>query len=276
MLPIPPIGVSGRRRFISETNAEIRELYIGPRPARAPVEISELDRLPAPVALWLKKAGVVGRPRTSCARLLQRGELRTSPKAPFMQARADQYFRVVDPAFIWRVETKLLRVLSFTGRDRYAAGRGNMRIQLGSVMDVVNVDDQKIAEGALLRFLAEMVWFPSAALEAYIRWEAIDSTRARATLDDANLSVSATFEIDSQGRVAGVTAQRFLGGGEKATLEAWRVTCTDWKRFCGVEVPAVGSVSWDLERGNFVYYRWEITDLEYDQPEPFGQNSIWL
>ena len=49
---------------------------------------------------------------------------------------------------------------------------------------LVNVDakGKEIDQGALLRYLGEIVWVPSAALSDYITWEEMDSTTARATM----------------------------------------------------------------------------------------------
>lgn len=272
----------GRREFVRQTELEICELFRTPSPPRSPLDDAQVETLPPPVRRWARRAGVVGRPRPRSVRLLQRGQLRASVGAPFMTARADQYFRIPDPAFIWRVETKLFRLFPFTGRDRYADGSGSMRIALASRLYVVDAADEKIAEGALLRFLAETVWFPSAALEPYVAWTAIDETHASATLRHAGLEVSATFEVDALGRVLGIVAQRYLGGGEGATKRTWQVTCTHWERLSvddgsstGVEVPTAGDVAWDLPSGRFVYYRWRVTELEYDRPEPFAEQRVW-
>ncbi|MCA9626648.1 MAG: hypothetical protein KC766_03230 [Myxococcales bacterium] len=265
----------GRQRFVQTTDAEIQELFAATMPLGAPIESSEVERLAPAVRRWLERSGVVGRPRPTSVRLLQDGQLRTSRNGPAMSARADQYVRIPDPAFIWRVDTRLFRLLSFTGRDRYSSGHGNMRIQLASLMDVVNADDEKIASGALLRFLAEMVWYPSAALEPYVDWQAVGETHATARLRHAGLEVEASFEVDADGRVVGVSAERFLGGGEGAKLEPWSVRCTAWGRFAGVEVPTEGTVAWDLEAGSFVYYRWRVTDVEYDRPCVYQQKSVW-
>lgn len=267
--------VTGRAGFVASTDAEIRELFANTTPRDSQVTEDEITRLPPAVARWINRTGVVGRSRPTSARLLQRGQLRASPKGPFMTARADQYVRIADPAFIWRVEAKLFKVVSFTGRDRYSDGRGNMRIALASRVNVVDAADDKIAQGALLRFLAELVWYPGAALEPYISWEALGETQARALLEHAGLSVTADFSFDPLGRVVGISAKRFLGGGEEATLQPWRVECTSWQCLDAVEVPTTGSVGWDPPAGSFDYYRWEITALEYDRPAPFEAGSVW-
>ena len=76
---------------------------------------------------------------------------------------------MLEPEFIWRVRVQMMHVLPVAGRDSYVDGRGRMLIKLGSVVPVVDAADEKIDQGALLRFLGEIVWFPAAALSPYIR-----------------------------------------------------------------------------------------------------------
>ena len=37
----------------------------------------------------------------------------------------------------------------------------------------------------------------------------------------------------------------------------------------GCVVPVRGDVRWKLEAGDFTFYRWEITEVEYDPPGLF-------
>jgi hypothetical protein len=79
------------------------------------------------------------------------------------------------------------------------------------------------------------------------------------------------FSFDEAGRVIGMKAQRYLGGGAQARLSPWSVTCSAWRSFGGVEVPIEGDVRWSLPEGEFSYYRWTILDVEQDQPELYSR-----
>ena len=71
-----------------------------------------------------------------------------------------------------------MSVLPIAGRDRYADGHGHMLIKLASLLTVADGAGPEIDQGTLLRYLGEIVWFPSAALRDYISWEAIDERSA--------------------------------------------------------------------------------------------------
>lgn len=273
LILVPAILAAAHARFSHRIDAEIRALYAQPAVPTSVVRRSELEGLPVSVQRWLETSGVVGRERVHSVRLKQRGDLRTSPNAAWMPARAQQYFSVDPPAFIWKVDATMMHVLPIVGRDKYVDGHGNMLIKAGSVVNVVNASDDKISHGSMLRFLGEIVWFPSAALSPYIDWEAIDATSAKATMRYGGLIASATFAFDDRGRVRGVRAERYLGGGASARLTPWLVSCSAWRTFDGVEVPSQGDVGWSLPTGYFSYYRWEILDVEFNRRERYRADA---
>lgn len=253
-------------RFQSDGDAAVRRLLgsVPPSPA-AVVTRAELSVLPAPVRRWLEASGVVGRPRVRSAHLRQRGGLRTSPDQAFMPAEAEQHVSIVDvPGFVWRVRVVMKGVLPIAGRDTYLDGRGRMTIAAASLVPLVDADGPAIDQGTLLRFLAEIVWFPSAALSPYLRWEAGDDTSARATMTYRGVIGTALFHVDAEGRFVRLTAQRYMGGGPDATLEEWGVVARAWRELHGVTIPVEGAVLWKVAGGDFDYYQWEITDIEYD------------
>jgi Family of unknown function (DUF6544) len=259
-------------RFKRDVDQEVRALL-----ARAPawpatvVHAEELKRLPAPVREWLEVSGVVGRERVHTVRLKQRGQLRTSPDQPWMPAEAEQYFSVDQPGFVWRVKVKMMRLLPIAGRDRYRDGKGHMLIKAASLVNVVNATGDKIDQGTLLRFLGEIVWFPSAALSPYITWESSDARSATATMRYGGVTASALFSFDERGRVSSISADRYLGS--TGSLERWIIPATEWRVVRGVQIPVKGEVIWKLQGGDFSYYRWEIVDVEYNRPEIYGHNA---
>jgi hypothetical protein len=272
LILIPALSFLAHARFQRAVDREIRALLSAvPQAIGSPIQPQELERLPSPVQRWLERAGVVGRPRARTARLKQQGGLRTSPDAAFMPAQAEQYFALDDPAFIWRVDATMFGFLPFAGRDSYAAGRGHMLIKAASLIKVVDAYDERIAHGALLRLLGEMIWFPSAALSPLLEWRAIDANSAEVTLRHAGLVATATYLFDEQSRVAGMRAERYLGGGPDAKLTPWVASCTAWHRMEGIEVPTAGAVSWELPEGLFTYYQWSLVDLQFDRRDLYGE-----
>lgn len=256
----------------SDTDAQVRALFVRAADAEARVVTgADIEPLPPPVRRWLAGSGVVGKRVPRTLRLRQRGLMRLAPDAGEVAATAEQYFRVDEPEFIWRVRVRMMRVLPVAGRDSYIDGRGRMLIKLASMVPVVDASDDRIDQGALLRFLGETVWFPAAALRPYIEWEPIDERSARATMRRAGASGSAVFEFDERGRFIRLTADRYFGGGLDAKLERWEIEAQEWRTMGGgYLVPTRGEVRWKLKEGDFTFYRWEVTALDVDPPGLFA------
>jgi hypothetical protein len=252
-------------RFHERVADEVRAIFAAASTSDAPaVRHEDIAPLPAPVQRWLERAGIIGRPRTITVRLRQRGELHTSTDAAWMPTEAEQYVTVDRPQFVWQVRSQIANVVPLIGRDKYIDGRGEMLIKAAALVNVARGVGPKIDQGAMLRFLAEMIWYPSAAVEPYLRWEAIDETRARAIMTHEGATDSAVFTIDALGRVTSVTAKRY--SDRTGALETWGGRLQAWKRFDGIEIASRGEVVWSLEGGDFTFYRWEIQELEMNTP----------
>lgn len=268
---IPVIIAWADARFQNDTDEQARALFA--RASSGEVRVVTADMLaplPQPVRRWVEKAGVVGKRIPRTVRLKQRGLMRISPDKDEVPATAQQYFRLDEPEFIWRVRVRMMRFLPVAGRDTYADGRGRMLIKVASLIPVVDATGEKMDQGTLLRYLAESVWFPAAVLSPYIRWAPIDETSARATMTHGGMSGTAVFSFDDKGRFAGLTADRYFGGGPDAKLERWEVEATDWDVMDGCLVPVRGQIRWKLEEGDFTFYRWEVSHVEYDPPGLFA------
>ncbi|MES1204710.1 MAG: DUF6544 family protein [Pseudomonadota bacterium] len=267
LLAIPVLVAAATGHFHGQTAASVDRLRATvPEIQGAVVTAVELQRFPPPVRRWLAASGIVGRGRAKRVRLRQEGLLRTSPEGSWMPAQARQEFTVDEPAFVWAVDVTMGHVLPVVGRDSYLGGHGRMLIKAAGLVTVVDGQGAKIDQGTMLRYLGEIVWFPSAALAPYIRWEAIDDARATATMTHAGSSVSAVFTFDEQGRMVRLTAKRYSGAGNDAVLENWEVPAHKWGRLDGILIPVEGSVVWKRAAGDFDYFRWRITELEIEPP----------
>jgi hypothetical protein len=248
--------------FQRRVDAESRTLFAAAR-ASAPrnLEARDIEHLPPPVRRWLEISGAVGRPIAGTVRLTQRGELRTAPDKPWMPAAAEQVFTVDPPGFVWHVRTKMMG-LPIAGRDRFADGRGHMLIKVASLIPVADATGPEVDQGALLRFLGEIIWFPSAALSPTITWQSIDANSARATMRHGGVTASAVFGFDDRGRFNGLTADRYMSAPGGSRLEKWVIPISAWRVVRGIEMPVRGNAIWKLAEGDFDYYRWEILDVE--------------
>lgn len=231
--------------------------------ASGAVSITSIKELPECVQSWLIASGALGKKTIKTVHLKQKGEMRTSPNGSWMFTHAEQFFNIDKPAFIWRVRVNMNALIWYTGRDKFKDGSGSMLIKLFSLIPLVNSSGREIDQGTLLRFMGEMCWFPSAAVSPYIKWETLDKNSVKATIRFGLTEASGIFRFDTNGNVLSFSAKRYMANGKSATLEDWYVPCREWKVLNGFKIPVKGEVIWSLKSGNFSYYKWEITEINY-------------
>jgi hypothetical protein len=230
---------------------------------------ADLAGLPEPVQRYLRYTGVVGMERIRAVRLKQTGSMRIKQDKPWMPLKAVQYYTTDPPAFIWQGSVKAAPLFRITARDRYLAGRGNMRIKLLGLFKIADARAPELDQGTLLRFLNEGMWFPTVYLEDYVRWEAIDSVSARATMSYGEITASAVLHFNELGQLANFVAERYMEDSGKYRLETWSTPVNQYGEMNGIMLPVSGEAIWHLESGDFPYIRLEITDLEYGVPAPY-------
>jgi hypothetical protein len=234
-----------------------------------------ISGLPAPVQNWLSRSGVVGKPMIYTVYLEQQGKMRTTPEGKWMEVKAQEYFTILQPGFLWTADVKAAPFLHLAGRDKYENGRGHMLIKALSLLTVANAQGKETDQGTLLRYLGEIVWFPTAALSEYITWEQIDAHSAKATMTYGGIEAAGIFRFSEQGDVESFEAQRYYTRKEGATLEKWVVTVdkNDFKEFEGIRIPARSVVTWKLKSGDFTWFTLEITRAAYNQQVTFTADT---
>lgn len=237
-----------------------------------PVIVTEemLQKLPDPVKRYLEYTGVVGKPMVQTVRLKQVGKIRKDTTQPWMNFEAKQYYSVSSPAFVWIAYMKIFGLPLIRVRDYYMEGRGNILVKALSLFTVADSGGEKMNQGAMMRYLNEMMWFPSAYLGKNISFESIDASSARVTLRDMGKSVTATMYFDGEGRLTNFIAPRYrdMGNG-RFELENWSTPIREYGEFEGLRLPIKGAGVWNLREGDLEYIDVTITDFKYNPEGPY-------
>lgn len=267
LLTVITVVSFAEQNFSNNVQADVRRLLSRPNFHNELVTGEMLNNLPSPVQKWLRHSGSVGKEKIRCMRLKQTGWMRTKPEQKtWTKALAEQYFRVDEPAFIWRVKMNMTPLIPVSGCDRFVDGKGTMQIKLWSLINAVNQSGPKIDEGTLQRFLAEICWMPSAALSPFIKWKAVGANDALATLTYKGCSGEVLFHFTKDGDIGSCTADRYKGGGANDVKERWEVTAKKYGIQNGIRLPVQLEATWKLKGGDFTWYKIEVTNVEYNEP----------
>lgn len=260
------LGLAGSGRFYRQGRKEVQELLTDAGALNSVVTEADLAGLPPCVQKWLIRSRVVGQARISTVHLKQKGLMRTKQDQPWMPVGAEQYFNVEEPGFVWQAKIKPAPLLHLAGRDKYYQGRGHMLIKFMSLFKVVDASGPELDQGALLRYMAEMMWFPTAALSGYLKWEGIDADSARVTMSYQGRTASGVFYFNEAGDLAGFSAKRYMEQSGQFSLQDWSGVVKEYQEFNGIRLPAKVNVIWRLRAGDFEWFQCEITEIEYNRP----------
>ncbi len=153
--------------FTKKVNGEISQMLSKTVETESIIVAEEMTLdLPRTVQKWLKNSGVMGKEVVHRAHMQQELQMLMKPgQKEWTIAKARQYFTVVPPAFHWVVNLNMGPLLEMVGRDKFENGKGEMSIKIFSFFPIANArNDEKVNQATLQRYLAEMVWFPSASL----------------------------------------------------------------------------------------------------------------
>jgi len=223
-----------------------------------------MSKLPDPVAKWLLASGFDGQNYVGTVKLKQNGELRTAIGKPWLPMEAKQLFVTAQPGFVWDAKIRMAPGIYLNGIDIYSNGKGSMLIKLMSVVNVVDAQGPEIDQGTLVRYLAEIAWFPTAALSEYIEWEAIDEKTAKAKITYGGIEAEGIFEFNEKGQVLAFSAKRFMENKGEYKLKDWKALLDGHENLGGFIVPTRAKLIWELEEGDFEWFRCEVTEIKYE------------
>jgi hypothetical protein len=246
---------------------------------RSAIDLAAIDAapsLPEPVRRYFRATLRRGQGVIRAARLDSAGSFRQvaagdglGPEAGWMPFTATQTFTADPPAFVWAARMRMFPLVDVYVRDGYVNGRGSMQAAALGLVTVVDARDAPgLDAGALLRYLAEAAWFPTALLPGpRLTWTGIDATHARATLRHGPTEAAAIFEFDAAGDIVTVSARRPMAAGDGYVLTSWQGRFWQHMERDGLRIPLQGEVAWLLDGEWRPYWRGQIVHVEYGASE---------
>lgn len=235
---------------------------------RTRVSFENLQQLPIPVARYFQRVLKEGQPLIRSVRIVWAGEFRTSEGDDgWAPMDATQRYVIHPPGFVWDACIGMAPLITVRVRDAYVAGQGAMQAKILSLITMVDEHEKaELNAGALLRYLAEAVWFPTLLLPGNgVVWSAIDDTRALATLTNAGTTVSLEFRFNEEGEITEVFSPgRYREVNGRYELTPWAGHFHCYEERAGVLIPVEGDVEWLLPDGGFPYWKGHIVEITYD------------
>jgi hypothetical protein len=253
-------------------NAGTRELRARLDAARMSVQPAtfdshEIDPLPAPVQRYFRAVLKPGQPMIAAAGIAHTGTFNMSDTAEQWKAfSSTQHVVMQRPGFDWDGRIALLPGMDVHVHDAYVNGEGILHAALLGLITLADVrGTPAMAQGELMRFLAEAAWYPTALLPSQgVKWTAVDDSSAKATFHDGATTVSLLFRFDAEGLISTVRAESRGRMSNGALVTApWQGRFWNYEVRDGMRIPIEGEVEWELPEGRRPYWRGRLTRADF-------------
>jgi len=264
----------GNAHWRAATKVQLALLEAARVPAVAgSYDAHEIEALPAPVQRYFHAVLKHGQPLITTATFKLAGAINLSALSPpsddWRLFTSTQRAIVHRPGFLWNGSVSMFPGLSAHVHDSYIAGTGALHAAILGLFTVANVQGgSEAARGELMRYFAEMAWYPTAFLPSQgVRWEAVDDRSATATLVDGPVSLTLLFRFDEAGLMRSVHADaRGASQGKDGALLMlpWECSVSSYQLRDGMLVPTRGEAAWITPEGRKPYFIGNLTSLAYE------------
>lgn len=241
-------GLYRFRRAISKEKEALFKTY---SKRQNSITVHDLEGLPLPLKTYLKKVGVVGKPKDGHVVFRQKGRIKTSTEKGWTNFRAIQYMTSSTPNFIWSAQAYPLFI-----RDKSIAGKGEVKVNLFGLKNIALADGANSDQSALSRCLGELMFYPVGFLSADIAWEAIDDKSVKAKVHTQGTQAEGIFYFNPNGLLSHFKTKRY----KDESLEEFTGIAENYKTMSGLLIPTTMRAIWNLEEGDFEYFNCELTN----------------
>jgi len=267
-----------KTRSIVRFDRGVRELFFLSKDiSKSTFQYGQLAGLPAPVQKYFRHVLKEGQPYISYVRLRHKGQFRRSLKNDWSDIEGEEYFTTEKPGFIWKGRTSF-----FSAIDKYVKGKGQLKVRILSLIRILKGEGAVYDKAELQRWLAESVWFPTNLLpDERIKWDPIDSKRALLTFCYDHIQIFFIVRFNDKGEIVEFETKRYK---DPEHQETWIGHVEGYREHNGMLIPARISAKWRLKEYDFCYAQFELTAIEYNNPEgidkyfleeyPMGQAAL--
>ncbi|MCB1837366.1 MAG: hypothetical protein KDH99_07060 [Alcanivoracaceae bacterium] len=212
-----------------------------------PDRMEGVSGLPVPVQRYLAFAGVDPVRPVVAMHATQSGTLRTDVHATRWYAFAATHeVSLPDRMFSWHARVRLFGPLGLHVRDGFRNGEGYGEVAIGKRLRIAQAQGGAMNSAALLRYLAEAIWYPGALLpEAGVSWTPLDAHSAQASLGVGESRAVLQFFFAENGAVTRVYAPaRARKDGKHFVDTPWEASLDDYRTQQGLTVPWRAQVGW--------------------------------
>jgi hypothetical protein len=223
---------------------------------------NDFESLPIQLRTYFKNVGYIGNPKESSLQIVyDKGLIKMDTSSKWMNIKCDHLLFTNPHVRIVYLKAYLFWIIPFEGRDKYKAGHGNMLGIIAKLIKIFDVSDKEMNQSALVTFLSEILFMPSACLSDNITWEQVDKNSIKATIIDSGLTGSGVFHFNDADEFERFTTDDRYEG---KISRPWILNFGDYKYFGGYYLPSKVVATWQYPVCEFDYFIAYVKDFKYN------------
>ncbi|GMU63592.1 MAG: hypothetical protein AMXMBFR34_53550 [Myxococcaceae bacterium] len=227
---------------------------------------ADLTSLPPVVQKFLRRVGVVGKPRVQSFRIVWNAKLRQSPDSPWMEAPTEQVNTVTPVRRLFLMRASLFGV-PFVALHRYLGTEATMEVEAAELVTVADARGETMSRSETVTVLNDFCLAAPAVL-VDPRFSFFDATEREVTVTFTNgpHSVSARLFFNEDGDLVNFRSEdRFKSAdGTKYENFPWSTPVPGYVTMRGLRLPSGGAAVWHEPSGDWTYGEFELVDIEYN------------
>lgn len=237
------------------------------QPATAPAIVTDADveALPAPVARWMRRVGVVGKPRVHNFVVDMHAQLNRGPGEPWMETPVLQVSFVPEPTRLFLLRTRM-KGLPVTGLHAYTHDGARMQIRVAGVVNMVDESGDAFTRAETVTMLNDVcIMAPGALLDGRFEWQAVSDTSATVTFTNGPHRVAATLYFTPDGDLVDFASDDRHALPDDG--ERWTTPLRAHRDLNGLWLPTEGDAVWHYaDKPAWLYGRFTILRIRYNVP----------
>lgn len=226
---------------------------------------TDVDKLPIPVAGYLRYCGWVGREMPHCFYCRFEGPFYLK-KDKAMNFKIEQYSWLDHPTRLFYMKNWMIG-----GRHRMDHRGAFMLIKLFDRFKIADASGPEMNQAEMVTYLNDLFMLaPGGLINAPIVWETIDRLTVKATLSEFGNHVSAMVYFNEIGELIDfVSEDRFFTSNGKATENyRWSTPMSNYIEENGFRRPGYVEAIWDMPGGKFCYAKFSLKEVRYNLVKP--------
>jgi hypothetical protein len=231
----------------------------------AMVTDADLTHLPEPVQRYLRRSGVVGKPRAHNMYAHMSIQIRAGADDPWMNGTVEQYndFDAGLRFFFLKARRGPIPVDVAHLFDERGA---TMRARVLGLWPVMDAEGPDLTRSETVTLLNDMCLFAPASLLSHgLTWRHVDSTQAEVVFTREPHQVSALLFFNTEGDLVNFVSQdRSQSDGKTTVRLPWWTPVSSYSRLGDSRLVSTGEAQWEAPDGRFTYAKVQVLEVRYN------------